>query len=121
MDIVYIRDLEVETVIGVYAWEQRVRQRLQLNLELGADAKAAAARDEIAATVDYAAVARRILEFARSGKFQLVETLAERLAELLIREFKVDWLKLDIAKPGAVREAGAVGVVVERHRSDYAP
>jgi 7,8-dihydroneopterin aldolase/epimerase/oxygenase len=120
MDIVYIRDLEVETIIGVYAWERRVRQRLRLNLELAADARTAAARDELGGTVDYAAVAARILAFAGETQFQLVETMAERLAELLIAEFGVEWLRLDIAKAGAVREARAVGVVIERRRADYA-
>lgn len=119
VDRVYIRDLELECVIGVHAWERKLRQRLRLNLELAADARQAAARDDLAATLDYAAIALRLRAFARTTEFQLVETLAERLAQFLITEFPVQWLRLDIAKRGAVREAAAVGVVIERQRADY--
>lgn len=113
-DVVYLRNLQVETVIGVYAWERHIRQRLLLNLELSTDAKKAAAGDTLADALDYAKISQRIIEFAAAAEYQLVETFAEKLTELLIREFAVEWLRLDVNKKGAVREADGAGVVIER-------
>lgn len=114
MDIVYIRELRVDSVIGIHPWERNIRQELVLNLELGSDNRAAAATDDIAEAVDYEAISNRVLNFVRSSEFRLIETLAEQVAELLLTEFRVPWLRLRLAKPGAVAEAAAVGVVIER-------
>lgn len=114
MDIVFIRRLEVEAVIGVNEWERRVRQRLRLDLELGADAAAAAATDAIADAVDYNAVAERVKDLAAASNFQLVESLAEHVAERLVAEFGVPWLRVTVHKPAAVAGAESVGVVIER-------
>lgn len=114
MDIVYIRELEIETVIGLYEWERGIRQRLCLDLEMAADIRIAAAGDEIAHTLDYHAVAERLRVFVQESDCLLVETLAERCAQLLMAEFGVRWLRLRISKPGAVAGARDVGVVIER-------
>lgn len=114
MDIVYIQGLRVDTVIGVYDWERHVPQTLVLDVEMGTDIGPAAASDAIAQALDYHAVARRIAGFAESSRFQLVETMAEGIASMLEREFGVRWLRLRVAKPGAVPGAAAVGVVIER-------
>jgi dihydroneopterin aldolase len=114
MDIVYIRDLRIETVIGIYEWERRVRQAVVLDLEMAADVARAAATDSIADTLDYKAVAKRIIAFVEGGRFQLVETLAERVAEIVIAEFDVPWLRLQVNKQGALRGARDVGVIIER-------
>lgn len=114
MDIVFIRELTLDTVIGVYDWERRVRQQVVIDLEMAADIGAAAAGDDIAAALDYHAVAVRLDEFAAASSFQLVETLAERIAELVMDEFGVRWLRLSVAKPTALPRARAVGVVIER-------
>ncbi len=114
MDIIYIRDLHIEAVIGVYEWERRMRQTLIFDLELGTDNRRAAATDRIADTVDYGAVARRIAALAEESRYQLVETLAERVAEVLLQEFNVPWLRLKIHKQGAVRGVRDVGVIIER-------
>lgn len=116
MDRVYIEGLRVDTVIGVYDWERDIRQEVVLDLEMAADASFAAASDGIDDALDYAAISARLLTFIRESEFQLIETLAERVAQLLLTEFAVSWLRLKLAKPGAVAEADSVGVVIERSR-----
>lgn len=120
MDIIYIRDLRVDTVIGVYAWERRLRQTLVFDIELGTDIRAAGASDALEDTLDYAAVARRVTEFTRAAELQLVESLAERLAGLIQQEFHVPWLRLTVNKRGAVRGARDIGIVIERGTRSHA-
>ena len=114
MDIVFIRDLQIETVIGIFDWERRIRQTVSLDLEMGADVRRAAATDAIEDALDYKSVAKRLIDFVGGSEFQLVETLAERIAEIVLREFGVPWLRLTVNKPGAVRGSRSVGVVIER-------
>lgn len=114
MDKIYINDLRVETVIGIYAWERRIRQTVIVDLELGADIRRAAASDDIADTLDYKAIAKRVAAFGAESDFQLVETLAEGIASLIMAEFAVPWLRVRINKRGAVRGARDIGVVIER-------
>ena len=114
MDIVFLRDLRIDTVIGIYAWERRIRQTVSLDLEMGADIRKAAASDAITDTLNYKAVAKRVISFVQASQFQLVETLAERIAELVLTEFQVPWLRLRLNKTGAVRGARDVGVIIER-------
>lgn len=114
MDIVFICGLEIDTVIGVHDWERRVRQTVVLDLELAADIGAAAATDSLVDALDYQAIGDRLVEFVGGSQFRLVETLAERCAALLTGEFGISWLRLRLAKPGALPGARAVGVVIER-------
>jgi dihydroneopterin aldolase len=114
MDIIFIHELLIETTIGVHPWERDLRRTLRLDLELGADIRPAAATDRLEDTLDYQAVAQRISDFAAASNFQLMETLAERLAELLFREFAVPWLRLTLHKPGVPSGAKAAGVIIER-------
>jgi dihydroneopterin aldolase len=114
MDTVFIEGLEIEALIGIYDWERRIRQTLRFDLEMGFDNRKPAASDAIADTLDYKAVSKRLVEFVGQSDFGLVETLAERCAALVIAEFGVPWLRLKLSKPGAVRGAQAVGVVIER-------
>ena len=114
MDIIFIHELLIETTIGVHPWERDLRQTLWLDLELGADIRPAAATDRLEDTLDYQAVAQRISAFAAASDYQLVETLAERLAELLLWEFPILWLRLALHKPGVPSGAKAAGVIIER-------
>ena len=114
MDHVFIEGLEIEALIGIYDWERRIRQPLVFDLEMGFDNRVPAASDDIADTLNYKAVSKRLVEYVSQSDFGLVETLAERCAEIVMTEFKVDWLRLKLSKPGAVRGARAVGVVIER-------
>ena len=114
MDTVHIRGLRTEAVIGVYDWERDIRQVLVVDLELASDNRAAAATDAIEEAVDYAAISSRVLAFIEGSECQLIETLAEQLAALVMSEFGVPWLRLRLDKPGAVAEAESVGVEIER-------
>ena len=114
MDIVFIEDLRIDAVIGIYDWERRVRQTLSFDIEMAFDNTVPAARDDIALTLDYKAVSKRLIEYVSASSFGLVETLAERCAALIREEFEVSWVRLKLAKPGAVRGARAVGVCIER-------
>jgi len=114
MDFVFIEDLRIDTVIGIYDWERKIRQTVALDVEMAFDNRKPAASDRIADTLDYKAVAKRLIAFVESSHFELVETLAERCAGIIIDEFRVPWLRLRLSKPGAVTGSKAVGVVVER-------
>jgi dihydroneopterin aldolase len=116
MDTVYLRDLKVECIIGIYDWERRLRQTLYIDLDLAADIRRAAASDDIKDTLDYKAISKRVQQFAGESSFQLVETLAEKIADIILKEFPVPWVRVRINKKGAVRNADAVGVVIERGR-----
>ena len=117
MDKVFIEGLQADAVIGIHDWERRIRQTLRLDLELGFDNRVPAASDAVADTLDYDAISRRLTTFIEASSFGLVETLAERCAAILQDEFGVAWLRLRLAKPGAVRNAVAVGVIIERGRA----
>lgn len=114
MDIVYLRDLRIDTVIGIFDWERRTTQTIILDLEMSADIARAAASDDIKDTLNYKAVAKRLMQFVGESRFQLVETLAERCTEIIREEFGVRWVKLTLNKKGAVRGADDVGVIIER-------
>jgi dihydroneopterin aldolase len=116
MDIVFIKDLDIETVIGIYDWERKIRQTVRLNLEMSSDIRKGAATDRIEDALNYKAVAKRLIAFVEASRFQLVETLAERCAEIVLDEFPVDWLRLELDKPGAVRGSKSVGIRIERGR-----
>ncbi|MEC8739853.1 MAG: dihydroneopterin aldolase [Pseudomonadota bacterium] len=114
MDIVYIRELEVRTIIGIFDWEREQRQVVSLDLEMGSDIATAAATDTIENALDYKAVAKRLIDFIEKSEFFLVETLAERVADIVVNEFNVPWVKLRLGKPGAVTGSKDVGVIIER-------
>jgi 7,8-dihydroneopterin aldolase/epimerase/oxygenase len=114
MDTVFIRELRIDTIIGIYDWEREIRQTVVLDLEMGADIAKAAATDAIEDTLDYKAVSKRLFEFVSASEFQLVETLAERCAAIVLEEFDVPWIRLTLNKAGAVSTARDVGVIIER-------
>ncbi|PNA07676.1 MULTISPECIES: dihydroneopterin aldolase [unclassified Pseudomonas] len=115
MDRVFIEGLEVDTVIGAYDWERGIRQCLRLDLSFAWDNRPAAAGDDLTLALDYASVSTRIQAFAEQSRYQLVETFAERLVEVLMNEFKITWVRLKLTKLGAVPAAkGGVGVEIER-------
>lgn len=114
MDIVYIRDLKIDTVIGIFDWERRIRQTVSIDLEMATDIRAAAASDNIADALDYKAVGKRVITFVSESEFQLVETLAEKVADIVRTEFNVPWLRLRLSKPGALRGSQDVGLIIER-------
>ena len=117
-DRVFLRGLTAECIIGFIDWERRVRQTVVIDLELPVDCRRAAATDDVEDTVDYKKVAKRVLAFIEASEFKLVETMAHRLALLILEEFALEWVRLSINKPGAIRNSRDVGVTIERTRAD---
>lgn len=114
MDIVFIHDLKIETVIGIYDWERKIRQTISLDLEMATDISTAAKSDDIDDALSYKTVAKRLIDFVEQAEFELVEALAEKICSIVLDEFAVPWVKLTLHKPGAVRGSQSVGVIIER-------
>jgi 7,8-dihydroneopterin aldolase/epimerase/oxygenase len=117
-DRIYLRDLRTETIVGIYDWERKIRQTVAFDFEFPGDIRRAAKSDKIDDTLNYKAVAKRVLAFVETSEYHLVETLAEEVARLILREFSVEWVKVTLNKPGAVRGSRDVGVMIERSRAD---
>ncbi|MDT8429379.1 MAG: dihydroneopterin aldolase [Pseudomonadales bacterium] len=116
MDIVYIRELEIQTIIGIYDWEREQKQTVSLDLDMSTDISRAAASEDILNALDYKAVSKRLIAFIENSEFQLIETMAEAVAGIVLAEFEVSWLRLRVGKPGAVTGARDVGVIIERSK-----
>ena len=114
MDKIFLDELRIETIIGIWEWERQIRQTVIIDLEMSADIAKAAATDDVADTLNYKLVAKRLQEFVGDSSFKLVETLAERIAGIIRDEFDVAWVKVKVHKPGAIRGSKDVGVIVER-------
>lgn len=119
-DTIFLRGLEVECIIGFIEWERRIRQRVVIDFEVPADCTRAAVRDDVADTLDYKRVAKRIIGFVEGSEFNLVETMAHRMALRVLEEFGIEWIRISINKPGAIRGSRDVGVSIERNRADLA-
>jgi 7,8-dihydroneopterin aldolase/epimerase/oxygenase len=117
-DCLFLRGLSVECIIGFIEWERHVKQTVVIDLELPIDCRAAQASDEVADTLDYKRLAKRVIAFIEASSFKLVETLAHRTAVLVLEEFGVEWVRVTLNKPGAIRGSRDVGVTLERSRSD---
>ena len=116
-DRIFLRGLTCECIIGFIDWERRVKQTVVLDIELPVDCARAAASDEVADTLDYKKVAKRVLSFVEASEFKLVETLAQRLALTILEEFALAWVRISVNKPGAIRGSRDVGVTIERVRA----
>lgn len=114
MDTIFISDLRAEAIIGIFEWERSQKQTISIDIEMAADIAAAAATDHIDQTLSYKDVSKRVEQFTAESQFQLVETLAERLSEIIREEFNVSWLRLTVHKPGALSNSKDVGVRIER-------
>jgi dihydroneopterin aldolase len=117
MDKIFIRALKTEAIIGIFDWERQVKQSVLIDLELGFDIRKAAQSDAIGDTLNYKAVAKRVLGFVSASQFHLVEALAEHIAMLVLEEFGVAWVSVVLSKPGAVRSSRDVGISIERDRT----
>lgn len=115
-DTIFLRDLRVETIVGIWDWERKIRQTVSIDLEMGADIRKGAATDSIDDTLNYKAVAKRVQQFVGDAEFQLVETMAEKIAETLLAEFEIPWVDVRVNKPGAIRGARDVGVRIRRYK-----
>ena len=113
-DIVYIKDLQVTTIIGIFDWERQIKQTVSIDLEMATDIRKAAMSDKIDDALNYKSIGKRISSYTEQSSFQLVETLAENIASLVMEEFGVSWLRLRLSKPGALRGSTDVGLIIER-------
>jgi len=120
MDKIFIHALKTEAIIGIFDWERQVKQTVVIDIEISADIAKAALSDSIHDTLNYKRIAKRVLAFVEESKFHLVETLAERIAMLLLEDFGIDWVSISLSKPGAIRSSRDVGVMLERDRNDLA-
>lgn len=120
MDKIFLSQLSVECIVGIWDWERRVKQTVIIDVELAADIRKAAATDHIDDTIDYKRVAKRLLSFVGESQYQLVETLTEAIAKVIVTEFGVSWVKVRLNKRGAIRGARDVGIEIERRAEDYA-
>lgn len=118
-DSIFLHDLRIKAIVGIWDWERKLRQTISVDLEMGADIRRAAATDRIEDTLDYKQLAKRVQQFVEDSEFQLVETLAENIARIVVGEFDVPWVVVKVNKPGAIRGSRDVGVIVRRERSDY--
>lgn len=114
MDIIFLQALEIDTVIGIYDWERKIKQKVVFDIKMATDIRKAAISDHIDDTLNYKAVAKRVISFVEESNFELVETLAEGVAELILKEFDVPWLSLTLNKLGAITGARGVGIIIER-------
>lgn len=116
-DTIFLSDLRVDAIVGIWDWERRIRQTVSIDLEMGADIRRAAATDSIDDTLNYKDVAKRVIQFVSDSEYQLVETLAEKIAEIVLDEFDLPWITVRVNKPGAIRGARDVGVRIHRRKS----
>jgi len=116
-DTIFLHELKVETIIGIWDWERKIRQTVSIDLEMGADIRRAAETDSIDDTLNYKAVAKRVQQFVADSEFQLVETMAEKIAETVLQEFEIPWIQVRVSKPGAIRGAKDVGVLIHRSKA----
>lgn len=120
MDKIFLRELKVETIIGFWEWERRIKQVVSIDLEIGTDARIAAASDGIAGTLNYEQLAKRLIELVGGSQYQMVEALATAVGRIVVVDFGAPWVRVSVAKPGAIPAAREVGIVIERTSADYA-
>ena len=118
-DKIYVEDLRVKATIGIFDWEKKIKQDVSISYEIPHDNVKAAKADAIEATTDYKSITKGIISFVENNKFELVETFAEKIAELVIKDFNIDEIRLRVSKPGALRFSIDVGVIIERDKSSY--
>jgi 7,8-dihydroneopterin aldolase/epimerase/oxygenase len=118
MDKIFIHALKTEAIVGIFDWERQVKQTVLIDIEFSADIRKAALSDSIDDTLNYKAVAKRVLTFVEASSFHLVEALAEHVAMLILEEYRVPWVRISLSKPGALRNSRDVGVILERAAED---
>jgi dihydroneopterin aldolase len=118
LDKIFIHALKTEAIIGIFDWERQVKQTILVDLEFSANIRKAALSDAIEDTLNYKKVAKRVLSFIEASQFHLVETMADSVAMLLLEDFGLEWVKVALSKPGAIRNSRDVGILIERNRAD---
>tara|TARA_Y100001954_G_C15523342_1_gene460437 strand:- start:83 stop:454 length:372 start_codon:yes stop_codon:yes gene_type:complete len=117
VDKIFLSEIKIETTVGIWEWEKRIKQTVIIDIEMSADIKRAASTDDINDTLNYKAVAKSVRKLVEESQFQLVETMAEKISELILTEHDVDWVKVKVNKPGAIRGSKGVGIIIERGKN----
>ena len=117
-DKIFLRGLEVACIIGFIDWERRIKQKVEIDLEMPVDCARAARNDDVVDTLDYKQVAKRVIAFVEGSQFMLVETMAHKMGIMILEEFGIEWIRISVNKPGAIRGSRDVGVAIERTRAD---
>ncbi len=115
-DKIFLQGLETKCLIGIFDWERKIRQKIVIDLEFPANIRKAAKKDRIQDTVDYKKIAKTTLAFVSKSRFYLIETLAEKLAQKLLKDFSLTHIKVRISKPGAIRYSRNVGIEISRKK-----
>jgi dihydroneopterin aldolase len=115
-DTIYLQDLRIDTIVGIWDWERKIRQTVSIDLRMAADIRKAAANDDIESTLNYKLVAKRVQQFVEDAEFKLVETMAEKIAAMILEEFDMPWIEVTVSKPRAIRNAENVGVNIRREK-----
>ena len=118
MDTVFINDLKIDTIIGIFEWEREVRQTVGIDIAIGCDTRKAAAADDIQYALDYKTVVDLVQQFVENNTFNLIESLAEQISNLIFKELKVSHLNITIRKLGTFENVASVGVKIERYSDD---
>lgn len=118
MDTIFLTSLKVETTIGVWDWERKIKQTVEIDLEMGTDIRAAVESDNLEDALNYKLIAKRVQQFVADSSYQLVEALAGKIADIILVEFDVRWVQVRVNKPGAIRNAKDVGVLIRRERAE---
>jgi len=119
VDKIFITALATECIVGIWEWERQIKQTVVIDLEMACDIRKAAQTEHIDDTVDYKKVSKRLLTFVGESQYQLVETLTENIARIVVTEFGVSWVKVRLNKQGALRNSRDVGILIERRTEDY--
>lgn len=114
MDKIFITELRADAIIGINDWEREVRQRITVDLEMATDVRKAARNDDIQDALNYKIISDRVVSFIESSEYELVESLAERIADIVTNEFAVPWVRVVLHKPGALSATKDVGLIIER-------
>jgi len=118
MDTIFLTALKVETTIGIWDWERKIKQTVVIDLEMGTDIRDAVESDDIKDALNYKLIAKRVQQFVADSSYQLVEALTGRIAEVILDEFDVPWVQVRVNKIGAIRNARDVGVQIRRSRDE---
>lgn len=114
MDITYIHDLQIETIIGIFDWERENPQRLYIDIDIGTDFSKAISSDNINDCIDYTQVSEHIEKLAAHHSYQLLESFAEQISQIILQQFNAHWVRIKINKPLAIINAKSIGIIIER-------
>tara|TARA_Y100001970_G_C14210663_1_gene846692 strand:- start:758 stop:1120 length:363 start_codon:yes stop_codon:yes gene_type:complete len=116
MDKIFLRDLKLKTRIGIFEWEKQIDQVININIEVGTDIKRASETDDVQYSLDYKSLSIKVKDYVSNNQHDLIETLIENIAQMLLDEFDINYVTISISKPGAIRDSQDVGIEITRNK-----